>query len=265
MKICHIHYSRFPFLTTPIPYEITKNLHEIGIESHVIALSLGPGENLEEVFAGVKVTRIPISHNQRNVLSLEKFTQIAKSILLEDAYDIVHVYAFRGASYLRLRAMKTNNKWLYHLITGNITGGIKSFINNRLIKVESRKFDTIVVNTKNVGKRILGDVPTIEIPPGVDYNRFIPGINHKLRSELGYEPNDIIAVYSGSFSPYRKLDALIMGFSLTLGDCNQLKLLIVGSGEKKPLESLVSKLNIESHVKILGPFPYTSMQRFISI
>ena len=135
MKICHIHYSRFPFFTTPIPYEITKNLQELGIKSHVIALSIDPGEKLEEDFAGVKVTRIPISRNQRNILSLENFSQIVKDILLEEAYDIVHVYAFRGASFLRLRAKKTNIKWLYHLITGNITGGIKSFINNFLEKM----------------------------------------------------------------------------------------------------------------------------------
>ena len=264
MLVCHIHFGQFPFHSTPIPYELTKNLYFRGVDSHVIALSYHLEEKLEENYNGVRVTRIPVEIKRPKYLALEKFSSQVNFILSESNFDLIHIYAFRGSSYIRKRS-NNNNKWLYHLITGNISRGLKSSIGNHITKFESNFFDKIVVNTRNVGKWVLGSTSFDEIPPGVDYNRFRPKTNEKLREKLGFNREDIVVIYSGSLSRFRKLDILLEGFKFAVQKCNHLKLLILGPGEKDYVIRLSTDLQISDHVKIVGYVPYLSVHEYISI
>lgn len=265
MLICHIHFSNFPFHTTPIPYEITKNLKDQGVNSHVIALAMNSEDKIEEDIDGVHVTRVPIYKSQRNIFTLERFSQITNSILLKEKFDLIHVYAFRGSSYLRLRNPGSNKKWLFHIITGNVFGGTKSTISNLMTRFDSKLFGSIIVNTRNVGEWVLGSRSFNEIPPGVDTNRFIPGINQKFRDNLGFKSTDVVAVYSGSLSPLRKLDVLLHGFAFAVQKCNRLKLVVIGPGDKELILRISRNLNISDKVLILGHIPYKCVQDYISI
>ena len=265
MQVFFIQFGNFPFQTTPIPYEYAKNLTQQGVHCHVLALSSNREDELDENLEGIQITRIPTNGNPRSFKTLETLAQSANAILNSHNFDIVHVFAFRGAGYLRVRARGLGNKWLIHLISGNISGGMRSNLSNRLTKFECRFFDKIIVNTNNVGKWVLGDLHAIDIPPGVDFDRFLPGINQEFRRQLGYNSDDIVLIYLGSMSERRKLATLLQGFSEAHNKISRLKLLMVGPGDRSKLELVSRSLGIEAHVKFLPPVPYLYMHKYISV
>jgi glycosyltransferase involved in cell wall biosynthesis len=197
-------------------------------------------------------------------LSLVNFSNKVNEVLSRKKFDLIHLYAFRGSSYIKMRSVK-NNKWLFHLITGNVSRGVKSNLANHLTKFESRFFDQIIANTNNVGKWVLGSDEFAEIPPGVDFKRFKPFLNIRLREELGFSNQDLVLIYSGSLSPLRNLGVLLEGFKIALKQCNKLKLLIIGSGETDYISRKTRIMKIEDQVKIIGYVPYLQVHEYISV
>src|SRR5699024_4887495 len=91
---------------------------------------------------------------------------------------------------------------------------------------------------------------------GIDLKKFNPvNKNEKelLRKKLGYNKKDFILIYVGELSYRKNQKMLIESIRLLNNEINNIKLLLVGTGElKEKYEHLVNKLELENTVKFLG-------------
>lgn len=101
------------------------------------------------------------------------------------------------------------------------------------------------------------------IPPGVDLERFKPGIrNEALLSQLGLNSDAKIILTAGRLTPQKNIEMLIRAFSLI--DKKNMYLIIIGDGwQRAYLEKLAGSLGKGDKVKFLGF--RQDVERFFSI
>lgn len=264
MRVCHVVFSHFPNPGTTAP-QYSMHLAAEGIHIDLLALSFSSSEVLEEYLDGVHVLRIPAYVEGRSFATLRKFSSALASMLRKRHYDLVHVYASREAAYVRLRCRRPRTKWLLHVITGSLKGGLRTEMNNKLTCLTSHFFD-VVVAEKLVGRKVLGHRPFMEVPVGADFTRFVPGDNERVRTQLGYSREDIVAVYSGTFAFSRKIDRLIHSFAIASQQCSKLRLLLIGRGPQLPsVKALVAELGLTDKVLFVGEVPYLEVPQYVAI
>jgi glycosyltransferase involved in cell wall biosynthesis len=264
MKICFVVFNSFPSITSA--FEYSRHLVLNGVEVDLLSLALSEEEPLVEEVYGISVYRVPAFKYGRSLRYLPNLIELLNKKIETENYDLMHVFAFRGASLLRLKFRGNKTKWLLDIRSGNVLGGVRSKIGNLITCVESSFFDIVNVLDEEVGKNILGSRPFINVPLGADFKRFTPGINYELRKNLGYKNEDIVAIYSGTLMFPRNIDTLIKGFHSAQQKVENLKLLILGDGDQRPLaETLVHELNLEDKVSFLGQIPYIDIPDYISV
>ncbi len=264
MRVCHVVFSHFPDPGTTAP-QYSAHLAAQGIRIDLLALSFSPSETLEEHQDGVRVFRVPAYVEGRPFATLRKFSGALASMLRKQHYDLVHIYASREAAYVRLRCQRPRTKWLLHVISGSLKGGLRTEMNNKLTRLTSHFFDMVVAE-KLVGRKVLGHRPFAEVPVGADFSRFVPGSNERLRTQLDYSQEDIVAVYLGTFAFSRKIDRLILGFAIASQQCSKLRLLLVGGGAQLPdVKALVAELGLTDKVYFVGEVPFLEVPEYVAI
>lgn len=264
MKVCFVIFNRFPSITSALEY--SKNLVLNGVEVDILCLALSNNEPLLDEIFGVPIFRVPACDYGRSFRSLLNLIELVNQKIESENYSLIHVFAFRGASLLRLKSKSRGTKWLLDIRSGNILGGVRSRIGNIITRLESSFFDEVNVLDREIGKKILGRKPFINVPLGADFKRFYPGINFELRKNCGYEDEDIVAVYSGSLMSPRNIDNLIIGFYSAQQIIGKLQLLVLGDGDQRSsAENLVHSLGIGDEVKFLGQIPYYDVPDFVSV
>jgi glycosyltransferase involved in cell wall biosynthesis len=101
----------------------------------------------------------------------------------------------------------------------------------------------------------------VVIPNGVDSSKFFPVPKEEARAKLGL-PRKTMLLSVGHLTPVKGFDLLIRAFKLVIdaGQETNLHLAIVGEGEaRKELEKLVSSLNLDGHVKLIGAVPHREL------
>jgi len=95
------------------------------------------------------------------------------------------------------------------------------------------------------------------IPPGVDLSRFRPMSQRQSRESLGYGPEKSI-LFVGRLEPLKGIDNLFRAVA-SLENLKSITLNVVGGDgntqEKKRLEALVKKMQLNQTVHFLGPIP----------
>lgn len=100
----------------------------------------------------------------------------------------------------------------------------------------------------------------VVIPNGVDDFWFEE--SNKTNIELDGDPN---LFYHGRLSPEKGVDLLIKGFSKAIGNNSKAKLYIAADGpQRKYLEKLCRKLEIEKNVKFLGNIEKKDIKAYLS-
>ncbi|MFF2018637.1 glycosyltransferase family 4 protein [Paenibacillus sp. NPDC058177] len=91
---------------------------------------------------------------------------------------------------------------------------------------------------------------------GIDLDKFRPQTveaKKEERAKYGYDLNDFILIYVGELSHRKHQDLLIESISLLKNKIPNIRLLLVGNGDKlEEYQVLVSRLLVEEHVKFLG-------------
>lgn len=219
----------------------------------------------ELIELGCKVHQIDFQRNPLRKENLFAYKEI-KKIILEEGYDYVHVHTpvasfltrfacrniknvkilytahgfhfFKGAPKKNWALYYTLEKFVARWTDGVITMNDEDFHAAKRFKLRRR----------NAIYKIHG--------VGLDLNKFLlqtPEKKMKLREEYGYDDNDFILIYVGELSYRKQQDLLIKVVSLIKEEIPQIKLLLVGDGERlTEYEELVKKLGVEKNVEFLG-------------
>jgi glycosyltransferase involved in cell wall biosynthesis len=257
--------SKFPFFGTPAPYEFAKAAVTNGFPVDVLAISSSDDIPLQENVNGIDVFRTRTNRSDRSPSTIEKLASHLNILIHKTNYGLVHVFTFRGSTYLRLRNHTPQMKWLLHIISGNIYGGARSRIGNLLTRFEMQFFDRIIVNSEEIAIDILKTKKFDVVPVGVNLDRFFVERDWQLRDNLGYDENDILAVYSGAVTKTRRIGTLLEGFKHAREYSPNLKLMIIGTGDHSHVQLLVDELDLQDSVRLVGPLLYPDVPPYVSI
>ncbi|MDI9469128.1 MAG: glycosyltransferase family 4 protein [Bacillota bacterium] len=134
--------------------------------------------------------------------------------------------------------------------------------------------DRVIVPTAKV-RRLLRSYgvyrPIAVIPTGLRLDRFLPAagdkeLREKMRAELGYGPDDLLAVSVGRVSREKGLDVLLEAFKQAVAVCPRLYLLVVGSGpDAQEIQELSRTLGLEKRVQFVGAKPWDEIGRWYRV
>lgn len=250
------------FLSEIIPrlkdnYEIT-----------VVAPDFGPYDNPD-----IKLVKIPLS----KVFKVGDFriTKFKHSIIdnLVKNSDLVFSQTIGPIGYCAIQSSKRHKKPISSFIHSIEWELVPKAMSNILLK----KYSQIIA--KYVARKLYNKCNLIIVPSanteellkwnnirskyqivylGVDTNKFVPATSEekqKIRSDLGYDENDIIIGYHGRISREKDLITLLRAFTRLQWRYKNIHLLIVGDG----LESIKKQFS-RRNIRLVGskdnPIPY---------
>jgi glycosyltransferase involved in cell wall biosynthesis len=105
------------------------------------------------------------------------------------------------------------------------------------------------------------------VPNGVELGRF-----HRAkplsRADFGLAEEDILLVFSGRIAPEKNLEFLFQAFAGVSQILPNVRLLIIGGGQKEHLEEikpLPNKLGIQDRVRFVGMIPYDHLPSYLAM
>jgi glycosyltransferase involved in cell wall biosynthesis len=232
----------------------------------VLALRRGD-EPLLDYSYGVRILRFPKGKKGIFILrTAPYFLNRVQKVLLQNHYDLVHIYSFRGCSVLPWINRGRNIKWVLDIRTGNISSNkLRANLANWITKIESRAFQEIIINPLIAEKVLSTGTPYTVIPIGADFNRFRPARDPQFRKSLGIQEGELVVVFSSSLEPERKPEIILEAFRLALIKAPHLKLLIVGEGASRSyLEAIAVEKGIADRVLFTGFIPFEEMQKYLA-
>lgn len=110
------------------------------------------------------------------------------------------------------------------------------------------------------------DGARVNLPP-LDVSHFhVSAGRASLRAELGFEPNDCVVVYMGTFFSFSGLDQVIQSMKDVVESKPSVRLLLVGGGEKAlELRKLVEDLGLQKNVKFTGFVEYQKLPAYLQV
>ncbi len=206
-----------------------------------------------------------------------RYSRKAKALLL--TMDLVHVHhpfisgrlALRYCRPLHIPIVFTNHT-RYDLYAQAYLPLLPEEISNTLLQSYLPPFctavDLVISPSQGMASvlRNLGVAGPIEVVPnGVDLERFQRKCDD-CRDKVGFDPDDILLIYSGRLGPEKNLDFLLRGFAGVAEAVEKVHLLILGGGpEEEPLKKLAATLGIESVVHFLGMIDYELVPGYLAI
>ncbi|MFZ3591238.1 glycosyltransferase family 4 protein [Bacillus sp. DJP31] len=205
---------------------------------------------------------------QRSPLKRENVTAYKKikDIVLHERYEMVHVHTPVASFITRLACRNIKNVKVFYTAHGfHFYKGapkVNWFLYYTLEKLAARWTDTVITMNdedykaaQNIKFRSENSVFKVH-GVGLDFHTFLPQTKEKkerLRAEYGYDQSDFILIYVGELSYRKHQDLLIEAISHLKDEILQIRLLLVGDGEKLPeYKELVMTLGLENKVEFLG-------------
>jgi glycosyltransferase involved in cell wall biosynthesis len=103
------------------------------------------------------------------------------------------------------------------------------------------------------------------VPNGVDISPFRSAVEPVSRAELGFEPEDVVLVFTGRLGPEKNLSFLLRSFAGTAKTYERARLLLIGDGpERENLEAQARYMGIAGRVCFTGMVPYESLPRYLA-
>ncbi len=116
------------------------------------------------------------------------------------------------------------------------------FFDNKLYKHASH----LILTSPELTKSIPNTKPSTLI---------LTGLEHQDKITPKQLPNNKKCIYFGNYGPLQKLEYLIEVFAHAIRKDPEIKLDIIGTGEREKLEKLVREFEAEKNIKFLDPIP----------
>jgi glycosyltransferase involved in cell wall biosynthesis len=266
-RVCHIGFNYFPGQGLTIFYEFARHQAMMGLEVSVIAPGRS-GEALYEIIEGVHVHRIPTESVGRFSFGRLAFLIKATNWLRKQKFDLVHVYAFVGASVLPWLGGRTRSVWLYDCQTSAIKPPLLA-LQNFLIRFESWSYDVTTVLSEGIRDMVFGPNAQVTaiVPLGADFTRFKPQTaDERLRTQYGILQEVPILTYCGTLDHNRHIDKLLYSFAYAAEQLNTVVLLVIGEGAAlDDLKQQARALNLTNRIVFTGYVPYREIPAHMSI
>ncbi|MFL2101038.1 glycosyltransferase family 4 protein [Desemzia sp. FAM 23989] len=250
-------------------------LQEMGLEVHVLANFAEDSEKptgrnqqfRKELEAkGVTVFDVAIDRNPLKKTNLQVFFHI-KKIFDQEHYALIHCHSPIGGVLTRLaaaEARKSGTKVIYtahgfHFFNGAprknwlLYYPVEKWLaryTDCLITINGEDYEAAHLRKFKVGYL------TMMEGVGIDQMRFIPtndALRKEVRTKLGFPKEAFILIYVGELCTRKNQRVLIETAKLLAPDIADLKLLLVGEGDKREQYiHQISELGVEEQVELLG-------------
>lgn len=243
---------------------LVEVLHEHSCEVHVAARdNLAEKNGLKLDFVD-KIFDVPFARSPKSKDNIKAYKQL-KKIIDGGHYDVVHCNTPMGGIVTRLAARKARKQGTKVIYTAHgfhfYKGAPKK---NWIVFYPIEKFfsmltDILVTITREdyklAKKKFYCQVEHIH-GVGVNEARYFPvGVveQQKLRKELGFTPDQKIILCIGELLPNKNQQMAIRMMPQVTKKFPDAMLLLAGNGpEKENLENLISELDMEQNIKLLG-------------
>lgn len=250
-------------------------LQEMGLEVHVLANFADDSEKptgrnqqfREELEAnGITVFDVAIDRNPLKKTNLQVFFQI-KKIFDQEQYALIHCHSPIGGVLTRLaaaEARKSGTKVIYtahgfHFFNGAprknwlLYYPVEKWLaryTDCLITINGEDYDAAHLRKFKAGYL------TMMEGVGIDQMRFVPTddeLREEVRKKLGFSKDAFILIYVGELCTRKNQQFLIETAKLLAPDIPDLKLLLVGEGDKRAsYVRQISELDVAEQVELLG-------------
>ena len=289
MRIAHVVNYFMPDLGYTEYYVATKQ-QEMGHEVCVITSDLLSSSSNERypknncfTKEGVRVFRLPVLFK----LSHELFISVShfRRCMNDFSPDIVHVYG--ALSHMAFMSALCKSAFGYKIVADVITGmviahGLSLHLKSTLLNFYSKtmwpymfkKIDGFFVCSEAAMNWMQNELDvdpskTHFVPLGADKElfRFNPVDRLMVRKKLGFDDDDVVAIYTGKLLPYKRIDTLIYASAPLLKEGGTFRLLILGDGPcdyVNSLKAITTDLKITSSVLFHGAVHRTELPSFYS-
>jgi 1,2-diacylglycerol 3-alpha-glucosyltransferase len=194
--------------------------------------------------------------------------KIMKKVLKLDI-DVIHGFSGGSTPSLGLTLAKIRrkpyvftyntrwNKYTHYILNGKI---IRPKAVERMVRIYCNVCDQIVAPAAYVKEELISfgvRKPITVIPNGVNTAQFKPSKNDYLKRKLGLKKSDRIILCVTRIAKEKSIDFLIKTFTKFSEKFPNAYFVIAGDGsEKKNLQELIDRLNINNKIIMLGLIPY---------
>lgn len=263
MKITLVYDAIYPYIKGGGEkrfYEIGKRLAKEGHQVHLYGMKFWEGANVikqDEIYLhGIcKAKKLYTKEGRRSILQAIYFGFHSMKLIKED-FDVIDCCGFSYFSLFscKLIALIKRKKLFstWHEVWGKNYWykyiGWKGYLGYIIEKLAVLMPDKIISISKHTTHKLKNELnskkPTYTVPNGIEFDLIT-------KIKPAKEKSDVIFV--GRLMSHKNVDILIKSIKLIKEKNPEIKSLIIGDGpEKKTLEALTQKLNLEKNVKFLG-------------
>jgi len=263
MKIALVYDAIYPYIKGGGEkrfYEIGKSLAKKGHQVHLYGMKFWEGENVikqnEMYLHGIcKAKKLYTKEGRRSILQAIYFGFHSMKLIKED-FDVIDccgfpyfsLFACKLASIIKKKPLYATwfevwgkNYWYEYI-------GWKGYLGYIIEKLAVSMPDKIISVSKHTSHKLKSELnlkkPIYTVPNGIEFDLII-------KIKPAKEKFDVIFV--GRLISSKNIDVLIKSIKLLKEKNPEIKSLIIGDGpEKKTLETLTQKLNLEKNIRFLG-------------
>jgi len=263
MKITLVYDAIYPYIKGGGEkrfYEIGKRLTKEGHQVHLYGMKFWEGTNVikqnEMYLHGIcKTKKLYTKEGRRSILQAIYFGFHSMKLIKED-FDVIDCCGFPYFSLFScklislIKRKKLFSTW--HEVWGKNYWyeyiGWKGYLGYIIEKLAVLMPDKIISVSKHTTHKLKSELnskkPIYTVPNGIEFDLIT-------KIKPAKEKSDVIFV--GRLISSKNIDVLIKSIKLIKKKNPEIKSLIIGDGpEKKKLEALTQKLNLEKNVKFLG-------------
>jgi len=263
MKITLVYDAIYPYIKGGGEkrfYEIGKRLAKEGHQVHLYGMKFWEGTNVikqnEMYLHGIcKTKKLYTKEGRRSILQAIYFGFHSMKLIKED-FDVIDCCGFPYFSLFScklislIKRKKLFSTW--HEVWGKNYWyeyiGWKGYLGYIIEKLAVLMPDKIISVSKHTTHKLKSELnskkPIYTVPNGIEFDLIT-------KIKPAKEKSDVIFV--GRLISSKNIDVLIKSIKLIKKKNPEIKSLIIGDGpEKKTLEALTQKLNLEKNVKFLG-------------
>jgi len=207
------------------------------------------------------------------------FQHNRKAKALIQSMDVVHIHhpflsgrlALRYCRPLNIPIVFTNHT-RYDIYAQTYLPVLPEGISETLMETYMRGFcsavDLVISPSPGMAtvlRKFKVEAPIVIVPNGVELSRFQNALPLP-RANFGFQPNDILLVYTGRLAAEKNLPFLLKAFSGAAQTIDDLHLILVGDGpERKELQERAKSSPVAANIHFTGKVPYKDLPGYLAM